>query len=416
MGTDLNRKKIGYYVMDLLSDNEKNILEEKINSDKKMQITLEAFQEAVHDKKESDVNTDHIWDKLKPELDKNQDNIVSFQEKQKSRKLFPIISTIAACFALFFIIRISFFTPKTGATKQHFRLYSMKGDVLLNKKSVPTSTMNKGVLVSASDVIQTGSGKSLCRLTTSDGTSISLSPDTRIKIEVIDSHKNTLLLKQGTILCKVKPQNKKSYFRVNSEIAQVNVLGTVFSVTVNDKKTSVFVKQGRVTFNRRLTIKKIPIKQNTYFDASILARQASTIHVSQNESSTIYMMQNKILNNIISKKVKKLHKKMDFIKKLNSYIDTIKKSSTKLQGISLKPIIKKHTTKNKIIKRTVIKTIKKVKPVLKKKINIRGRIFLQNGSILIGNIIYQSKTIVKIKTKRGVFNIEKNRIRKILYQ
>lgn len=99
-----------------------------------------------------------------------------------------------------------------------------------------------GAAVTAGSVITAQDGG---RLAWADGSTVELAPGTRIRIPALDEPE-ALRLEAGTVRAAVAPRSAGQGFRLATPMAACAVLGTRFSVRVDDAATHLLVDEGRV--------------------------------------------------------------------------------------------------------------------------------------------------------------------------
>ena len=88
-----------------------------------------------------------------------------------------------------------------------------------------------------------------------DGSVLKLEQDTSLVLEREDNGGKTINLKNGEFLADITPQNNK--LKIYTKQAELTVLGTVFTVSALEDKTSLQVSEGKVRFGK--------LKASAYF-------------------------------------------------------------------------------------------------------------------------------------------------------
>ena len=125
------------------------------------------------------------------------------------------------------------------------KITSFKGQVEASQLGKITN-LYRGMEIYKNDFIKTKDGE--VEFTYPDGTSISLSPDSSITVD-IRNEKKYLYLEEGKFTADVKPQQRGKEMEVETVSAKANILGTKFVLDSRQSKSNLEVLKGKVHFH-----------------------------------------------------------------------------------------------------------------------------------------------------------------------
>ena len=125
------------------------------------------------------------------------------------------------------------------------KIINFKGQVEVSQLGEKTN-IQRGMDIYKGDFIKTQNGEA--EFLYPDGTSVSLSPNSSITVNVKDS-KKLIFLESGEVSADVKPQQKGKEMEIETISSKANILGTKFVLNSNDSKSNLEVLKGKVHFH-----------------------------------------------------------------------------------------------------------------------------------------------------------------------
>lgn len=125
------------------------------------------------------------------------------------------------------------------------KIISFKGQVETTRLGDKT-TIHRGMEVYKGDYIKTLKGEA--EFMYPDGTTITLSPNSSILVNVKDD-KKLVYLEEGTVTADVKPQAKGKEMEIETVSSKASILGTKFVLDSKDSKSNLEVLKGKVHFH-----------------------------------------------------------------------------------------------------------------------------------------------------------------------
>ena len=136
---------------------------------------------------------------------------------------------------------------RTSAAPLIAQLESIEGAVTLSLNGTRRSDLAAGAKLPAGTLILEGeSASALLRF--NDGTALTLCGDT--ELEFSDDGQKRLVLKNGTLSVDARPQPAGRPMIVRTQTAEIEVVGTIFSLSADPQATQLSVETGRVRMRR----------------------------------------------------------------------------------------------------------------------------------------------------------------------
>ena len=166
---------------------------------------------------------------------------------QKSRRSWKTHLSWAAA-AVLVISAMTFFLTRESPPMALVEVLEVSGTASwMSEDGARTVTLEKGMRLPAG-ALELSSESGLARFRYDDGSTLTFTGVS----EVIITQKSGKFLdmKHGQLTAKVSPQDAKAAMQIHTPTAQVTVLGTQFSLNVDDEKTSLGVFEGMVRMRR----------------------------------------------------------------------------------------------------------------------------------------------------------------------
>ena len=336
-----------------------------------------------------------------------------------------IIFTIALVIAVLDIYYVTIYKKETGQNKnlsvkkhtekQHYISF-VKGSVTIkNLKSNKTVKKNNDSIISLNDTISTNS-TSYSELNIFEH-KITLNENSSLKINSINKENLLFQLDKGTAVFFVKHLNQGEFFKVKTDSATIEVIGTQFTVYKKDNCAGVKVNEGVVkvtSTSNKISLLKKESKQlfclknlNTTKEETLLSndeiRNIKKIKQIEkiDKNFKIKKQENKKSNKSISKNL--INKKVVKNPKIKS-TEKISKKGPDLLAMASKPLNKEE----KLYKEAhhtflLIKNLDKSKQLFVKYLsNYPDGVFVEESNFHLIRINY------KLGNKQLVYNLAKN--------
>ena len=240
------------YLAGDLSSDEKEILLQRLNTNEEFAAE---FKEAIKTKgllyasmEESPIVVD-VLDKISKADSDLENKIMSQIPGKKTSSLLYILKTAAAVIIIFFTVKLSVDKVQSVAT------FNKSPETVIKRDGKNTSDINK---IYVNDVILTGSEKQ--EISFNDGTDLSMAGKSELK--VISKNPKVFELKKGKISASVTPQDEPMKIETSSAI--IEVLGTVFDLTSQEKSSLLKVSKGKVAITDKVTGERVEVTTGKY--------------------------------------------------------------------------------------------------------------------------------------------------------
>ncbi|MCM8541725.1 MAG: FecR domain-containing protein [Lentisphaeraceae bacterium] len=184
------------------------------------------------------------------EVDKGLENrIMQTIPKKKNYSAMRIFKITAAAALIIFIFKLSSEKISTVAS------IGMSPETVINREN--GKVVNTAKLL-VNDTIQTGSADEL--ISFKDGSKIDLKSKSELKL--ISKHPKVFKLNKGTVSAEVTPQDKP--MRIETSSAIIEVLGTVFRLSSQEKSSLLKVSRGKVAITDKKTGERVIVNKGEY--------------------------------------------------------------------------------------------------------------------------------------------------------
>ena len=190
-----------------------------------------------------------VMDKITSANDLLENKVMKRIKKEKSFPVAAFIKFAAAAAIIVFILNLSLNKVKEVAILEKSQDTSIIRD---NKENKDFSKLY------VNDVIKTGSSRQ--QVTFDDGTNLNIQGKSELK--VISQNPKVFNLNKGALSAEVKPQQKP--MKINTPSAIIEVLGTKFTLSSQEKSSLLKVARGKVAITDKKTGEKVIVSTGTY--------------------------------------------------------------------------------------------------------------------------------------------------------
>lgn len=164
------------------------------------------------------------------------------------------------------------------------QLESIEGAITWSVNGTRRSDLAVGARLPAGSLILEGESASVL-LRFSDGTALTLCGET--ELEFSDDGQKRLTLKSGTLSVDARPQPTGRPMIVRTQTAEIEVVGTVFSLSADPQATQLSVETGRVRMRRLADGKSVDVADSQTATATLDSEESLQVHVPQTPSTNI---------------------------------------------------------------------------------------------------------------------------------
>lgn len=164
------------------------------------------------------------------------------------------------------------------------QLESIDGAVTWSVNGMRRSDLTAGARLPAGTLIMEGeSASALLRF--NDGTALTLCGDT--ELEFSDDGQKRLTLKSGMLSVDARPQPTGRPMILRTQTAEIEVVGTVFSLSADPQATQLSVETGRVRMRRLTDGKSVDVGASQTATATLDSVESLQVHTPQTPSTNI---------------------------------------------------------------------------------------------------------------------------------
>ena len=178
-----------------------------------------------------------------------EDKIMGRLTKNKVSNFSWILKAVAAAAIVFFIVKFSVDTVKTVA------FLDKSPETIIKRTDSGNTDFSKLYI---NDIVQTGSTDE--KISFNDGTKLNLKQKSELK--VISEQPKVFKLSKGSISAEVTPQDKP--MKIETSSATIEVLGTIFNLSSQEKNTLLKVKKGKVAITDKQTGERVEVTSGEY--------------------------------------------------------------------------------------------------------------------------------------------------------
>lgn len=172
------------------------------------------------------------------------------------------------------------------------QLESIEGAVTWSVNGTRRSDLTAGARLPAGTLIMEGeSASALLRF--NDGTALTLCGDT--ELDFSDDGQKRLALKSGMLSVDARPQPTGRPMIVRTQTAEIEVVGTVFSLSADPQATQLSVETGRVRMRRLADGKSVDVADSQTATATLDSLESLQVHAPQTPSTNIRYLFNEPL-------------------------------------------------------------------------------------------------------------------------
>jgi ferric-dicitrate binding protein FerR (iron transport regulator) len=175
-------------------------------------------------------------------------------------------------------------TLRTSDAPLIAQLESIEGAVTWSVNGTRRSDLTAGARLPAGTLILEGESASAV-LRFHDGTALTLCGDT--ELEFSDDGQKRLALKSGTLSVDARPQPTGRPMIVRTQTAEIEVVGTVFSLSADTQATQLSVETGRVRMRRLADGKSVDVADSQTATATLDSVESLQAHAPQTPSTSI---------------------------------------------------------------------------------------------------------------------------------
>ena len=229
------------YAEGSLSDAEMALFEARLASEPALRDDLRSLAEQAFAIGEHARNAEAI-----SEI-KNHSGIIAFP--QKSRASWKRYLPWAAA-AVLVISAMPFLLKKISQPEAIVEVMEVIGPASwISEDGASTVMLGKGMRLPAG-ALELSSESGLARFRYDDGSTLTFSGVSEAIITQAETSGKSLRMRRGQLAAKVSPQDPKAAMRIETPTAKVTVLGTQFSLNVEEEKTGLAVSEGMVRMRR----------------------------------------------------------------------------------------------------------------------------------------------------------------------
>lgn len=190
-----------------------------------------------------------VMDKITSANDLLENKVMKRIKKEKSFPLATVLKFAAAAAIVIFVLNLSLNKVKEVASFVKSQDTSIIRD---NKENKDYSKLY------VNDVIKTGSSRQ--EVSFDDGTNLNIQGKSELK--VISQNPKVFNLNKGALTAEVKPQEKP--MKINTPSAIIEVLGTKFTLSSQEKSSLIKVARGKVAITDKKTGERAIVSTGTY--------------------------------------------------------------------------------------------------------------------------------------------------------
>ncbi len=207
------------------------------------------------------------------------------QSVHRNRRMASFVAWAAAAVLLF---ATGYYWATTTKLKSDapmiVQLESIDGAVTWSVTGTRRSGLAAGARLPAGTLILEGeSASALLRF--NDGTALTLCGDT--ELDFSDDGQKRLALKNGTLSVDARPQPTGRPMIVRTQTAEIEVVGTIFSLSADPQATQLSVETGRVRMRRLADGKSVDVADSQTATATLDSEESLQVHVPQTPSTNI---------------------------------------------------------------------------------------------------------------------------------
>ncbi len=247
--------------------------------------------------------TENEWKIFENELFSELDTLESTEKKKKKAFTWPKLFTAPVrygTFATLFIAALSVFiyngyqseNPKQLVAENKSqsvplldsKILNVHGEVSIENGTIETSQQTASI--HNGQILTTGNNASIT-VKLEKGTDFLLRDNSLLKIKKAVKDTVELFLEKGYIIASVSKRTKDAVFSVTTPNAICNIVGTIFSVSVNNESTTLEVVEGRVSFKDKADSptenfvdagRAMSIEKGTFSDKTNISDTIATNH------------------------------------------------------------------------------------------------------------------------------------------